>query len=154
MGSHLGLKGWPAMSGFWFWQKLACLIQAHFLRLAYKSSSCIENSFPVPHSSVPSLQHMWLSSAKRGPDWLSRIVPSVAHEFFYSLIFPKRIVGIFRRTDEVAEYLNHCDFISRNDARLSEYEKNKRRAVTFWILLYLFFWSLKCNGWKPVVLSH
>lgn len=55
----------------------------------------------------------------------------MAHELFFSLIFPKRIVGIFRGTEVVTEYLNHYDFISRNNARLSEDEKNERRATTF-----------------------
>lgn len=55
----------------------------------------------------------------------------MAHELFYSLIFPKGIVSIFRRTDVAAEYLNHCDFISRNDAKLSDEETIGKSVITF-----------------------
>lgn len=127
---HLSFKGRAAQPVFWFWQRLA-LYCKQFIWLAGKQSSCIENSFSCPHSSIPSLQHMQLQSAKRGPDWLSSAAPSVAHELFYSLKFPKRIVHIFRRTDVVAEYLNHYDFVSRNCDWFFDYKKKERSAITF-----------------------
>lgn len=80
---------------------------------------------------------MQLCSAKRGPDCLSRVVPSVACELFYSLIFPKRIVHVLRRIDMVPEYLNQYDFISWNRDKLFDYKK--KEVASYFDFYCIFF---------------
>lgn len=114
-----------------------------------------EHFFLSPTAASPSYNICSSVLPRGGQIVFSRVVPSVACELFYSLIFPKRIVHVFRRVDMVPEYLNQYDFISWNCDKLFDYKKKERSGIVFWFLLYLFLvlWKAVAESQKDCLIS-